>query len=479
MSDITPFVLPDGANVSVGGNTLVLRHEGDVVLEQTLGRRLVRLESGGDVTLRVRRVTGAIRAAGLLTLEGDADCEELRGRVIELGAVEVRARAIVATEKVVIRGTRLAVDVIVAPEVVIDAKASGRVRVVDCLHEQPPSRVRGCLSLEDYEADFGGVAEFLARRGVEPVSPLPEPRDEASVAPPSADPDGTGEAVDDEAAYEPEPYEATVQMSALLVSDPSEAATVMMTGPVPDDDDDPYEDDDIAEVIVGGTRPIDPSELDAPASEVDAAGEPELVATFTDEDEDQLVAFEQVIDEDDEDDIVYVHQGEEVEEVDEAHETFQTQALTGLREETADPALVSMSDEDDTTDTVHVVQMVDDWDAADGDYEEIEDLDDIEEVVEDETTEGAFQPRRRQAPPSRVEKQVARAWERLIAAYEGHEVPAAVHDMGALVSEGRGAEVSEAIDVFWRETLRDHLGRGAPPPRGAVLAFHAIRAVAA
>ena len=48
-----PLVLPEGAQIAIGGSSIAIRHTGDVVVEQTLGRRLARVESDGDVTLRI------------------------------------------------------------------------------------------------------------------------------------------------------------------------------------------------------------------------------------------------------------------------------------------------------------------------------------------------------------------------------------------------------------------------------------------
>lgn len=174
MSNTSPFVLPTGISLSMSGNSLTILHDGDVVLEQALGRRLAQVEAGGDLTLRMSPITGVLQAGGTLTCEGDIDAQELRGDVVIIGEGKVRARVIVAKQRVEIGQTSLSVDVIVAPEVFIHPEAQGRVRIVDCLNEQPPTRVRGCLSLADYEADFGGSDEFMARRNVTPVERGPE-----------------------------------------------------------------------------------------------------------------------------------------------------------------------------------------------------------------------------------------------------------------------------------------------------------------
>lgn len=175
MTQPTPFILPAGLSLAIGGNSLVVRHSGDIVLEQSLGRRLSRIESEGDMTLRFGPITGVLRCKGVLRCEGPVEAEEIRAGEVHLAAHSVTAHAIVADRCVVIDAAVLDVDVIVAPEVIIDPRATGRVRIIDCFNERPPLRVRGCLSLEEFEQDFGGAAEFLAHRGVIPLHPLPEP----------------------------------------------------------------------------------------------------------------------------------------------------------------------------------------------------------------------------------------------------------------------------------------------------------------
>jgi hypothetical protein len=171
----SPFVLPDGLSLALGGNSIVIRHSGDIVLEQSLGRKISRVDCGGDLTLSFGPITGALRAEGKVVVEGQVDAQEIRGDVILVGDHDVRARALIARTRVEIGRATVDIDVVVAPEVIIHPDATGRIRIVDCLNERPPLRVRGCLSLDEFEQDFGGAAEFLARRGVIPINPLPVP----------------------------------------------------------------------------------------------------------------------------------------------------------------------------------------------------------------------------------------------------------------------------------------------------------------
>ncbi|MCB9665623.1 MAG: hypothetical protein H6732_16055 [Alphaproteobacteria bacterium] len=178
-----PLVLPEGAQIAIGGSSIAIRHTGDVVVEQTLGRRLARVESDGDVTLRIPGATGSVRAGGTVRIEGDAELEDVRGAVIHVGAVRLQARALVATEAVHVDAAVLEIDVIISPEIHVHGDASGRVRVIDTRSTLGRTKVRGLQSLLEYERENGDVAEFLARRGVEPLDGLPELEPEVEVEP--------------------------------------------------------------------------------------------------------------------------------------------------------------------------------------------------------------------------------------------------------------------------------------------------------
>jgi hypothetical protein len=183
MSERPKVEIPADAAIAVVDDTLVVRHDGDVVLRQTLGAGSVRIEATGDVHLAGFRVRGAVRAGGRLVLEAPADVDELRAAEIEVGDVELIARTVVATRRIAVGRTTLQADVVSAPEVVLHPEATGRIRVLDCAHDVPATRVRGCLSVPEYEADFGDARAFLDSRGVTPVGGAPpEP---AQVVPPT------------------------------------------------------------------------------------------------------------------------------------------------------------------------------------------------------------------------------------------------------------------------------------------------------
>jgi hypothetical protein len=173
----TPLVLPPGLQLELTDRALVIRAEGDVVLGQTLGRRRVDITSGGDLHVALPEVRGDLRCSGRLTLDGAVEAEHLEAREIVLTDAPVRARAITASEQITIGAARLTVDIIIAPEIIIDPRATGRVTVIESLNEREPTRIKGGFSLAEYEELFGDTDAFLEARGAQrlPGRPDPEP----------------------------------------------------------------------------------------------------------------------------------------------------------------------------------------------------------------------------------------------------------------------------------------------------------------
>jgi hypothetical protein len=94
------------------------------------------------------------------------------------------------------------------------------------------------------------------------------------------------------------------------------------------------------------------------------------------------------------------------------------------------------------------------------------------EAVDDEPA-----PPTRAAPQARHQTQLKRAWSRIEESY-GKNPPAAVRRLGELVAKSP-SELPDHLDVLWRDTLREHIARGTMPPRPVILAFHALKSLAA
>jgi len=175
MSENT-FVLPADVVLTTSGDTLTLRYPGNVVLEQDLGLDQLNIDVGGDLDVNLGRVSGTLRAGGVLGVAGMVDGGTLHGAEVQLGDAEIRCRAISATERIIVGRAKLQVDVIIAPQIEIDSAASGRVTVIESDNERGPTKIKGGFSLEEYESVLGGdVVQFLAERNVAPLGEIPPP----------------------------------------------------------------------------------------------------------------------------------------------------------------------------------------------------------------------------------------------------------------------------------------------------------------
>lgn len=237
------FVLPADLDLKLTDSAFSLNHPADVTLNQTLGRAIEKIQCGGDLTLDCGPVNGTLHANGVVHITGDFDGDTIFGREVHLLGDNINARAISASERIVIGAAKLRVDVILAPEIELDKQARGRVTVIECHGDLPPSRVRGGYTLEEYEEDFGNSAEFLAERGVAPLGEAAEP----PVIPELDEDFGTDEAFDmgeDVEASEEvdEPIADTV--SDELDEDGEDDEPIALNGddltPIEDDEDELY-----------------------------------------------------------------------------------------------------------------------------------------------------------------------------------------------------------------------------------------------
>lgn len=175
MSKRPTFVLPAGLELDLTDETISIRYDGDVHIEDIGNRRIEEIHAGGDIEIQLEKITGRLVAGGVLTLTGDVDAEHLHAREVVLGRNPIRCKAISATQRITIGPARLSVDCIIAPEIQIAPKASGRVTVIESHNDRGATKIKGGFSLADYDDMFGNADEFLAERGLEP---LPDPVEE-------------------------------------------------------------------------------------------------------------------------------------------------------------------------------------------------------------------------------------------------------------------------------------------------------------
>ncbi|TNE88827.1 MAG: hypothetical protein EP330_13315 [Deltaproteobacteria bacterium] len=289
------FTLPAGVDLSVADDKLNVRYDGDVSLEQSMGLELGTVEAGGDLHIALERITGSLKAGGSISLEGTIDAEsisapslslpggasvrniqtdgdleagdlharevsvggqvkagviaatgavavggnvaaeKISARTVTLTGGSIRAKAIEASESIKIGAAKLQVDVLIAPKVEIDPTASGRVTVIESYNERGASKIKGGLSVADYDEIIGGADEFLQERGVaklgEAATVENEPEDIA----------------EDEAEDEPE--EAPAEESPTI-----EEPAPLEVADIPVDDED---DEDPLSVSVEDLEPVE------------------------------------------------------------------------------------------------------------------------------------------------------------------------------------------------------------------------------
>lgn len=188
------FVLPTGLELDLSGNALSIRYDGDVRIEDVGARQIEEVHASGDLDVKVPKATGTLVAGGTLTISGDIDADHLHAREVVLGRQSIRCRAISASQRITIGAAELHVDCIIAPEIHLDPKASGRVTVIESHNERDATKIKGGFSLIDFDDMFGNASEFLAERGLEPlgdgsggaplapvVAPPPPPPEEEDV----------------------------------------------------------------------------------------------------------------------------------------------------------------------------------------------------------------------------------------------------------------------------------------------------------
>jgi len=191
------FEIPDGISLELTDKTLSILYEGNVRLTQTLGREIEEIVAAGDVELKLDKVTGAIRAGGTLTIKGEIEARSLHAKEIILGRKPIRCQAISATDRITIGASKLAVDAIIAPEIDLDSKASGRVTVIESNNDRGPSKIKGGFSISDYDDMFGNADDWLAERGLSRLGATPPVKKKSSKAKKEPEPAEDEEDIED------------------------------------------------------------------------------------------------------------------------------------------------------------------------------------------------------------------------------------------------------------------------------------------
>ncbi|MEQ1569776.1 MAG: hypothetical protein ABMA64_29340 [Myxococcota bacterium] len=181
------FILPEGLKLDITPESITIEYDGDMDVQIDLGRRISAIRAGGDLTVRLPKVSGDLVAGGVLRVLGDVEGGGmLRGREVILGRQNIRCKSISASERITLGPATVAADVIIAHDVQIDPKATGRVTVIESSNDRGATKIKGGFSLIDYEDMFGNSIEFLTQRGLDPLGARPPESADAPPLPASA-----------------------------------------------------------------------------------------------------------------------------------------------------------------------------------------------------------------------------------------------------------------------------------------------------
>ena len=214
--------------------------------------RVPTLTLGGNLSVDGDAELGALSVGGDANFGGNVTGGTIRAQNLTFGGGTVTARGIQGSASVRIGAARLTVDAILAPEVHLDARTSGRVTVVESFNEVGASAIKGGFRLADYAEMFGGAESFLAERGLsalgeagdapvaredapaevdaEPeAAPAPEAAAEETGDPESIEANEASEA--EEAAAEAEEEAAEPETGPAMINIPTYAAPVVEPEP--------------------------------------------------------------------------------------------------------------------------------------------------------------------------------------------------------------------------------------------------------
>jgi len=180
MTKHQPFVIPAGVSLQLTDTGISIQHVGDIILQDSLGDTMNQVVSHeGSVTLRGSFQIDRVSAPkGTVRLEGTIKAQSIDGQVVELMTNRLEARAVQGAKYIVLGASKVTADALVAPRIDIDAKASGRVPIIECHNEPGPNAIKGGFSIVEYDELVGNVESYLAERGIEPLEPSGEEEDE-------------------------------------------------------------------------------------------------------------------------------------------------------------------------------------------------------------------------------------------------------------------------------------------------------------
>jgi hypothetical protein len=171
MAKHQPFSIPAGVTLTVTDRGMSIEHLGDIILDKSVGDRMGRVVSTeGSVTLRGTFDLDRVEAPrGAVTIEGTVKVRTVRAASVELNGPRFQGASLQASRQITLGACRIDADILIAPRIDIDSRASGRIPIVECRNEPGPNAIKGGFSIAEYDELLGNAAAYLAEREVEPL----------------------------------------------------------------------------------------------------------------------------------------------------------------------------------------------------------------------------------------------------------------------------------------------------------------------
>lgn len=164
-----PFVIPAGVKFEISDRGVNVEHVGDIIINGSLGKNLDKILSHeGSITLRGKFEANRIEAPmGVVRLDGTVEAGAVRGAIVELGGRRFKAKSVRASRQIIVGGLKITADILMAPRIDVDPKASGLVTILESHNETGPNAIKGGFTVSEYNQIIGNAASYLAERGVE------------------------------------------------------------------------------------------------------------------------------------------------------------------------------------------------------------------------------------------------------------------------------------------------------------------------
>ena len=176
MAKHQPFVIPAGVEFAITENSISIEHRGDIILHDSLGKDVTNVVSHeGSITLRGRFKVAYLQAlTGTIRLEGSVFAERVEGDVVEIVGRKFQTRSVRGGKQIVVGPTNITADILMAPHIDINPKATGRVPVIESHNTLGATAIKGGFSVEEYDELIGDSSTFLAERGLTALEPSPD-----------------------------------------------------------------------------------------------------------------------------------------------------------------------------------------------------------------------------------------------------------------------------------------------------------------